>query len=308
MSARLGEAGRPAILLGPLSLDRYIDEGLVLPGGGALNMAWAWSRSGFPFRFLSRAGEGDRRLVEAFLARHGIGVEPGLFAPGPSASIDIVTMPDRQPWMDNFVEGVWQGYGLSAAEKALVSGASRLHAVLVDPVAAAVEGLGGAGLLSGVEASGDFLSFRHYDLQRFDRTIGFLSMGFVGWPGDRDDPVLAGIGETAMRLGKLVVATLGSAGVIVFDGPSGAQAFYEVDAIPVKGTTVGCGDAFIAAFLASYWSEESAGGEGGPRPGASRADRLRAAVEAGKAAGAAATAWRRPLPDEAYDGLPRTLE
>jgi pfkB family carbohydrate kinase. len=47
---------------------------------------------------------------------------------------------------------------------------------------------------------------------------------------------------------------------------------------------VGCGDAFIAAFLATLWHGAD----------------LIEAVEAGKMAGAAATAWRRPLPDGAY--------
>jgi sugar/nucleoside kinase (ribokinase family) len=47
---------------------------------------------------------------------------------------------------------------------------------------------------------------------------------------------------------------------------------------------LGCGDAFIAGFLEAW-----------------RASRdLAAAVERGEQLGAEATAWRRPLPDEAY--------
>ena len=57
-----------------------------------------------------------------------------------------------------------------------------------------------------------------------------------------------------------------------------------VQRVPVEGTTVGCGDTFIAAFLAEWWASAD----------------VDAAVEAGKAAGAAATKWMRPLPDEAY--------
>ena len=60
--------------------------------------------------------------------------------------------------------------------------------------------------------------------------------------------------------------------------------------VTVLGTTVGCGDAFVAAFLAAWRSSPD----------------VLAAVEAGKAAGATATAWRRPLPDEAYG--PRAVE
>ena len=57
-----------------------------------------------------------------------------------------------------------------------------------------------------------------------------------------------------------------------------------VTAVPVRGTTVGCGDAFVAGFLAA-WRE---------------IPDVRRAIGAGAGPGAAATAWRRPLPDEAY--------
>ena len=50
------------------------------------------------------------------------------------------------------------------------------------------------------------------------------------------------------------------------------------------GTTLGCGDAFIAGFLEAWRSSRD----------------VVAAVERGKVLGAEATAWRRPLPDEAY--------
>lgn len=289
----------PTVLLGPLSIDRYIDEGLSLPGGGALNMAWHWARSGFPFRFLSRAGDDDRTLVGRFLSDSGINAEPGLFAPGASASIDIVTRPDRQPWMDNFVEGVWSGLRLSDAEVAVLAASARLHAVLVEPVIAELERLDAEGRLSGIEVSADFLSFRHYDLSRFERTMGFVSIGFVGWPGRRDDPEVAEIGRVAMEFGKTVIVTLGSAGVVSFDGSSGIETFHTVDAVPVAGTTVGCGDAFVAAFLSTYWggAANAATPRGAVDP---RSIAIAVAVEAGKKAGAAATAWKRPLPDQAY--------
>ena len=57
-----------------------------------------------------------------------------------------------------------------------------------------------------------------------------------------------------------------------------------VDAVKMLNTTVGCGDAFIAAVLADLWSGRS----------------LDTAIDSGRAAGAAATAWMRPLPDAAF--------
>ena len=78
----------------------------------------------------------------------------------------------------------------------------------------------------------------------------------------------------------------GSREVRVFDGrPDGlGDVSVPVVPVPVLGTTVGCGDAFVAGFLGAW----------------RRSRDVLAAVQAGKRLGAAATAWRRPLPDEAY--------
>ena len=276
----------PALLFGALSLDIYLGRDLVLPGGGVLNMAWAWRQAGFPFHLLTRIGDDRPDVFLDFLTRHGIPCSPGsIVGAGPSASIDIIIQPDRQPHMDHFVEGVWAGLRLTDEEATLIADAQRLHAVLVEGVVNEIHRLGDDGRLRHLAVSADFLGFRHYTVERFARTMAHVDLGFVGWAGDRDDARVRGIRDVAFDLGKLVVVTLGSRGVLVLDGRDGREErFVPVAAVPVYGTTVGCGDAFIAAFLSSFW----------------RTGGLDAAIEAGKEAGAATTAWRRPLPDEAY--------
>ncbi len=102
------------LLFGAVSRDIYLGRDLVLPGGGVLNMAWAWSRAGVPFRLVTRVGDDDPDLFGDFLVRHGIPYVPGsLVGSGPSASIDIVIRPDRQPFMDHFVGGVWDAITLT---------------------------------------------------------------------------------------------------------------------------------------------------------------------------------------------------
>ena len=285
----VSDRGAP-ILLGALSLDIYVGRDLVLPGGGALNMAFHWARAGEPFLLLSRVGDDRPATFEDFLTRHAIPHSPELVGRGASASIDIVIQHDLQPHMDNFVEGVWASFASTPAEEATIAAAERLHLVLVEGAVRELERLTAtgaiqAGGLHGPEVTADFLGFRHYTLERFAGTMRTVDLGFVGWPGARADREIAGFREVAHRLGRLVVVTLGSNGVAVFDGrPGGEDRFVPVTAIPVQGTTVGCGDAFIAAFLASW----------------RRSRDVVAAVEAGKIAGAEATRWRRPLPDEAY--------
>lgn len=275
-----------SLLLGAASLDIYLGRDLVLPGGGVLNMAWHLRDEAEPFHLLTRVGDDRPAVFLEFLARHGIAYSAAsIVGRGASASIDIEIAPDLQPHMDNFVEGVWAAYRSTAGEERLIAGARRLHLVLVEGAIRELDRLAATGLTAQLEVSADFLGFRHYTVDRFATTMRAVDVGFVGWPGALDDPVLGGLRGVAHGLGRLVVVTLGSRGVQVFDGrPGGDDRFVPVAAVEVAGTTVGCGDAFVAAFLASW----------------RRAPDVLAAVEAGKVAGAAATAWRRPLPDEAY--------
>lgn len=291
----MGEAGRASdtLLMGTISLDRYLDRGEVLPGGGVLNMAWNWQLLGRPFQLLTRAGADDGEPITSFLRRHGMAtVSPAeVVAPGRSSAIDIAILPDRQPHMDNFVGGVWDDYRLTAHELVSLRAARQLHTVLVEGAIAELERLGDSGALRGIEVSADFLGFRHYTVDRLAGTMRHVDLGFIGWPGAEDDPTVAGMRRVALELGRLLVVTMGARAVHAFDGRSGAaepERRYPVQAVPVAGTTLGCGDAFIAWFLDAWW----------------RSRDLDAAVAQGMIGGARTTAWPRPLPDDAYDPQP----
>ena len=281
----MSPAGDGFALLGPLSLDIYVGRDLVLPGGGALNMAWHWRRDGdVPFELFTRVGDDRPEVFRAFLARHAITHTPGLVAPGASSSIDIVIQPDLQPYMDHFVEGVWADYAMSPPERERVRAAGRLHLVLVEGAIRELERRAADGSLDGVEVTADFLGFRHYTAERFAATMRAVDVGFVGWPGAPDDTGVRALRDVAHDLRRLVVVTFGDQGVWAFDGRTGNDAFVPVIAVAVAGTTVGCGDAFVAGFLRAWRMHPD----------------VRRAIEAGAIRGAEATAWRRPLPDEAY--------
>ena len=279
------------LLLGTISLDQYLASGEALPGGGVLNMAWHWRRLGRPFEMLTRVGTEDGRPIEAFLARHEIAVvsPEELAAPGRSSTIDIAIEADRQPYMDNFVPGVWEDYRLTARERDSLRTARRLHAVLVEGAIAELARLADVGDLAGLEVSADFLGFRHYTVDRLAETMRHVDVGIIGWPGPEDDPTVAGMRGVAFDLRRLLVVTMGSRSVRILDGREAdggpRERSYPVSAVDVAGTTLGCGDAFIAWFLDELW----------------RTNDLDAAVARGMMGGAQATAWPRPLPDDAYD-------
>src|SRR5262249_53653431 len=141
-----------------------------------------------------------------------------LSAPGRSSSIDIDIQPNRQPWMDNFVPGVWDDYRLSPRERGVLSGAQRLHAVLVEGAIAELARLAADGALRGVDVSADFLGFRHYTVDRLAETMRHVDLGFIGWPGDEAAAEVEGMRAVAFDLRRVLVVTLGARAVRVFDG------------------------------------------------------------------------------------------
>jgi sugar/nucleoside kinase (ribokinase family) len=274
------------LLLGALSLDRYLPDGPVLPGGGALNVAWHWRSLGLPFRLVSRIGDEDATLFLEMLDRHEIdyGSRDAIVRDGPSASIDIEILPDREIWMDHYVEGVCADLRFTAQDEALLKSTKRLHAILVEGVIAEVARLGDTGRLEGIEVVADFLGFRHYTPARFADTMRWVDMAIVGWPGSADDADVAALRRITNELGKRLVVTFGSHAILLIDGRTGVERQIAVDPVPVVGTTVGCGDAFIAYMLHELWASGD----------------LLAAAERGKIGGALPTGWMRPLPDDAY--------
>jgi sugar/nucleoside kinase (ribokinase family) len=286
MTSGLPDSARHVpVLLGTISLDRYVDFGFDLPGGGVLNMAWHWRQLGQRYELISRVGARDADTFEGFLARHAIPHDPyALLSPDPSSSIDIRFGSDRQPHMDNFVGGAWETFRCTADEERRVAAAPAYHTVLVEGAIEETMRLGKAGLLPRGTVSADFLGFRHYTPSRMADTLRVVDLAFVGWPGSPSDDTVSEIAALAGDLGRVIVLTFGAQGVRVVDGRTGNDHWYPVHAIPVAGTTVGCGDAFIAAFLAEWWRSEDA----------------EAAVAAGAVRGALATAWNRPIPDDAY--------
>ena len=279
-----------SLLLGTISLDHYLATGEVLPGGGVLNMAWHWRRLGRPFEVLTRAGAEDGAPITAFLVRHAIptAVPDEVVAPGRSSSIDVEIQPDRQPWMDHFVPGVWDDYCLTPREREGLSRAARLHVVLVEGAIAELARLAADGALASVAVSADFLGFRHYTVERLAETLGHVDLGFIGWPGAEDAAEVAGMRAVAFDLGRVLVVTMGARAVRVFDGRDRSERRFPVAAVEVAGTTLGCGDAFIAWHLDELW----------------RTGDHAAAVARGMLGGALATTWPRPLPDDAYEPIP----
>lgn len=275
-----------ARLVGPLSIDRYITTGVELAGGGALNMAYHWAQSPMPFELISRVASDRSALFTDFLRHNTIRATPSLLVPGAACSVDVRIATDRQPAMDNFVEGVLADFALTDDEVDRVTCGTPAHLVLVDVIDAELHRLASDHRLDGARLTGDFLSGRHFTPERFEATLAHLELGVMGWPGQPDDGAIDNFVAITERARSILVLTFGAHGVKVIDarGSTRHDHWFDVTARPVVGTTIGCGDAFIAAFLEQWF----------------RHGNIAESVDAGRELGAATTQWETPLPASAY--------
>jgi sugar/nucleoside kinase (ribokinase family) len=276
------------VLLGLVCLDIYTNTGLLRPGCGILHNAFHLQKLGADPRLITRIGNQNARPFLDFLARNGIAFLPDLIvAPGSSASIQIALQASGEALITNFSPGVGDTLRLQPAEAALISQADNLHLVLVGNVVTELLRLSTCKKLAKPLVSADFLAFQDFTVERFAELLPHIDIAFIGWKGELTDVTIQSIRAITSTQRALVVITLGERGIQVFDtltAPTFSERFFSVEKVPVIGNTNGCGDAFIAYFLAAYWQNHN----------------LEEAIAQGKIGGARATAWSFALPASAY--------
>lgn len=276
------------ILIGVVCLDIYTNTGLVRPGCGILHNAYHLQRLGRQPLLITRIGWEQSTVFLNFLKAHRIAFLPELIAtPGRSASINIAIQESGEAVISNFTRGVWQDFRVQPAEEARLAQAANVHTVLADGVITEFRRLLAENRLAHAFVSADFLSFNNFTLDSFAQIIDQINLAFIGWKRDLSHPTVAAIRDLVSERQVLAVITLGEWGIQVFNSLEKnklQECFFEVDKIAVQGNTNGCGDAFIAYFLAEYWQSRN----------------LEKAIAQGKIGGAKATAWNFALPDAAY--------
>lgn len=276
------------VLLGLVCLDIYTSSGLLRPGCGILHNAFHLQKLGADPLLITRIGDQNARPFLDFLLHNRINFLPDcITAPGSSASIQIALQASGEALITNFSPGVGDTFRLQPAEETLISQADNLHLVLVGNVVTELLRLGASEKLDKRLVSADFLAFQDFTVERFAELLPYLDIAFIGWKGDLTDTTIQSIRTITSAHRALVVITLGERGIQVFDmltAPTFSERFFSVEKVAVIGNTNGCGDAFIAYFLATYWKNRS----------------LEQAIAQGKIGGAKATAWSFALPDSAY--------
>jgi sugar/nucleoside kinase (ribokinase family) len=276
------------ILYGVVCLDIYEDLGVMRPGCGLLHNAYHLRQLGCDFTMVTRTGTRHSDAFLDFFQRNDIPVlADRVVTVGEPTSIRIHFTPEGDTAFSDYREGVWSDFRLTADEEQLLSRADHLHTVAVLGVVPEWDRLHKAGRLDKTLVSADFLSLEHMSLDEFTRLAGQTDLAFIGLRCGPDDPRSRQVQAILMEQRTLGVMTFGAREVLLVDGRSDAQdgvRRFPVHPVEVRGSVNGCGDAFIAYFLADYWRHHDA----------------EQAIAQGMVGGALATEWVFALPEEAY--------
>jgi fructoselysine 6-kinase len=231
--------------VGDSVVDRYWDLGTMFPGGQALNVAVYAHRFGVQAAYLGVVGDdvAGRHILGAMQAE-GIEIPRVRVVPGRSGFAEVALVDGNRVFMGGG-PGVSE-FRLSDDDLAYLQGFDLIHSsessYLEDQL----------GLLAGVgRLSFDFSERR--DPAYVEPLLPHVTIAEFSLSDMDDVEAETWIERIHSRGPRLVLATRGAAGALLFDG----RAFWRQTAVETELIdTLGAGDAFIARFLVGVLRDE----------------------------------------------------
>lgn len=231
----------PRILgLGDNTVDHYLHQGMMYPGGNALNVAVLGAKYGCKSSYLGWLGNDKRgELILDSLHEEGIDTSHVRVVEG-SNSISRVKLVDGERVFGKSDHGVAELIALEPEDYAFIKLHDAVHSSIYSHIENALPEISRAAK----QVSFDFSS--HASEEYLQQCSPFVDTAFVSIAENPDRQIEEFV-KWLYELGpSLVIATRGPLGAIAFDG----QAFYRQPIVPTEVVdTLGAGDAFIARVL-----------------------------------------------------------
>ena len=237
--------------VGDVGVDNYTNLGLRKPGGIAFNVAVSAHASGLGVSLISALGTdpgGD--AMRSLIAT--LPIDPAHLRQydGTSARQDIFVEPDGERRFVGYDKGVLTQWHLSPSDTDFIATHDAIYVPLTDGLEDVFHTI--AHTPGPALKAADFSI--DYELADYDQednlltrhTPNFDIIFFGGRP--HHFPTMESLG--AQHPNKLLILTLGIKGAIAFHRHT--QYHQPASIVPNPLATTGCGDAFQAAFLASY--------------------------------------------------------
>ncbi|WP_018150938.1 PfkB family carbohydrate kinase [Leeia oryzae] len=235
--------------LGDNTFDVYLDKGLEYPGGNAVNVAVFAARLGCRAAYLGRVGcdaEGD--YLRHCLALESVDVSRLQVDETHATAWACVTHQEGDRLFLGSEQGASAQLVLAEEDVEQLAAYNLVHTSIYSHL---------VHQLPQIRLAAKYLSFDFSDDWTSDllnQVAPFLDIGFVSM-ADKSEAEVQSVLARLTGLGtKIAVATLGKAGVVVFDGVN----MYQAESLPVAVVdTLGAGDGFIAGFLVSWLQYQS---------------------------------------------------
>ncbi|MEO6201332.1 MAG: PfkB family carbohydrate kinase [Cryobacterium sp.] len=233
-------------------IDRFVDRGLIYPGGNCVNVAVFARKLGADAAYLGVFGSDSYgAMIRGALTAEGIDFTRSEVRAGGSGLSELTVAEGER------VFGGWNGGGVTVSQPLVLDEGLVAYASGFDVVHSSVYSGSEAelGKLRAGDAlvSYDFSSEAAYRTPEYlDRVCPFVDLALISCSHLTEEATRTLLSELVARGAGLALATRGTADALVFDGDAFQSAPAELIAdSSLIVDTMGCGDAFVAAFMVS---------------------------------------------------------
>ena len=233
-------------------IDRFIDRGIDYPGGNCVNFAVFSAQIGVPAGYLGAFGSDDHGVfIRDELAGLGVDVSRCVVRDGESGFAEVEVVDAERVFRGGNHGGVTtrEPVILGEDELAYADGFDLVHSSVYSTAETELPKLAALDLLVSYDLSSEWI-FRSSPY--LDDVAPSLDLALLSC-SDLSDADTEALLETVVRSGAgMALGTRGKDGAVLFDG-RGVHRTVAVPLDPARGIadTMGCGDAFLAAFVAS---------------------------------------------------------
>jgi sugar/nucleoside kinase (ribokinase family) len=242
-------------------VDRFLDRGVMYPGGNCVNFAVLARRLGLESAYMGVFGSDPLgAFVRGAIEAEGVDASRCQTREGPNGVTEIKVMDGDRIFLGWNEGGVTisQPFVLGAEDRSYLAGAALVHS----SVYSASEDQ-----LPSVRAAGPLVSFDYSwePERRTDRylrqTAPFVDLALLSMGDTPLETVEREMARVTGAGASLAVATRGAAGAVMYDG----KRFLSQAAAPTDpqrfADTMGCGDAFVTGLVVSLlragWARDS---------------------------------------------------
>jgi fructoselysine 6-kinase len=227
--------------IGDNVVDKYLNLGLMFPGGNALNVPVFAHRYGADAAYIGVLGN-DRagRHIRECLGEEGVDISHVQFVSRPNRYARVTLVAGERVFLPGRNKEVTRMLALSATDYEFMRGFDVVHTSVHSFI---------DDHLQEIRAHSRLLSYDYsgvYDPQLLAKTLPHVDCAFFSGTGVPLEEIRALQKQLCEKGPRLVMVTRGAAGAILYL----AGAYYEQDTVATQvADTLGAGDAFIARFL-----------------------------------------------------------